>query len=70
MAFNLDFHKAKYKKEENTMPEDTNTPDLMKFVLDVYDTITNDDYCAEQMVLEIGEMTMRTLRDIASRGIA
>lgn len=52
------------------MPEDANTPDLMKFVLDVYDTITNDDYCAEQMVLEIGEMTMRTLRDIASRGIA
>lgn len=50
--------------------EDENTPDLMKFVLDVYDTITDEDYCAEQMVCEIGEMTMRILRDIAARGIA
>ena len=52
------------------MPKDNDGVDLFKYLLDVYDTITNDDYCAEQMVLEIGEMTMRTLRDIASRGIA
>ena len=50
------------------MPKDNDGVDLLKYVLDVYDTLTNDDYCAEQMVREINILTGRVLRDIALNG--
>ena len=50
------------------MPKDNDGVDLLKYVLDVCDTLTNDDYCAEQMVREINILTGRALRDIALNG--
>lgn len=50
------------------MPENNDGVDLLKYLLDVYDALTNDDYCAEQMVREINILTGRALRDIALNG--
>lgn len=45
-----------------------NDVDLLDYALNIYDTLTNESYCAEQKVWEIRTLTGRVLRDIALNG--